>query len=165
MATPRLAELPPSQSGWVEIDTQRQRLRWWQGKEVNYECAISTGVAGVGQQEGSGQTPLGWHYVRASIGKGLPDNAVFRGRRWTGEVFSPELATNYPERDWILTRIMWLCGLERGVNRGADVDSQRRYIYLHPPAKSRFTLPVCTRPTRYAGLVALSPLPGVLPEF
>ena len=45
MATPRLAELPPSQSGWVEIDTQRQRLRWWQGKEVNYECAISTGVA------------------------------------------------------------------------------------------------------------------------
>ena len=58
MATPRLAELPPSQSGWVEIDTQRQRLRWWQGKEVNYECAISTGVAGVGQQEGSGQTPL-----------------------------------------------------------------------------------------------------------
>ena len=125
MATPRLAELPPSQSGWVEIDTQRQRLRWWQGKEVNYECAISTGVAGVGQQEGSGQTPLGWHYVRASIGKDLPDNAVFRGRRWTGEVFSPELATNYPERDWILTRIMWLCGLERGVNRGADVDSQR----------------------------------------
>ncbi|WP_311065477.1 L,D-transpeptidase [Halomonas sp. DWK9] len=131
METPKLAELPPSQTGWIEIDTQQQRLRCWQGKEVSYECEVSTGLAGVGQEEGSGRTPLGWHYVRAAIGKGLPDNAVFRGRRWTEEVFSPELAARFPTRDWILTRILWLCGLERGRNRGGNVDSQRRYIYLH----------------------------------
>ncbi|WP_404466139.1 L,D-transpeptidase [Vreelandella aquamarina] len=135
METPRLAELPPTHSEWIEIDAQQQRLRCWQGREVRYECDVSTGLAGVGQQEGSGQTPLGWHYVRAAIGKGLPDNAVFRGRRWTEEVFSPELASRFPKRDWILTRILWLCGLECGVNRGGNVDSQRRYIYLHgtPP--------------------------------
>lgn len=93
--------------------------------------AISSGAAGIGQQEGSGQTPLGWHYVRAAIGAGLPPGTVFRGRRPTGEVFDAALATDHPGRDWILTRILWLCGLERGVNRGANVDSQRRYIYLH----------------------------------
>ncbi|RUR40700.1 L,D-transpeptidase [Vreelandella populi] len=135
MRTPTLAELPPSQDGWVEIDIEQQKLRWWQGREMLFECDISSGEAGVGQQEGSGRTPHGWHYVRASIGDGLPENVVFRGRRWTGEVFSEALASAHPERDWILTRILWLCGLEKGVNRGGQVDSQRRYIYLHgtPP--------------------------------
>ncbi|KFC51204.1 hypothetical protein DK37_23525 [Halomonas sp. SUBG004] len=131
MKTPKLAELPPTHGGWIEIDTQRQRLCWWQGNDIQHECTISTGLAGAGQEEGSGQTPLGWHYVRASIGQGCPDNAVFRGRRWTGEVYSPTLSASFPKRDWILTRILWLCGLERGVNRGGNVDSQRRYIYLH----------------------------------
>src|SRR5690606_15661971 len=92
---------------------------------------VSTAQVGVGQREGSGCTPLGWHYVRAAIGNGQPAGAVFCGRRPTGEVYSEALAETYPQRDWILTRILWLCGLERGVNRGGDVDSQRRYIYLH----------------------------------
>lgn len=135
MQTPRLADLPPVEGGWMEIDIQAQRLRWWQGSELKHECAVSTGKAGVGQEEGSGRTPLGWHYVRAAIGDGLPEDAVFRGRRWTGEIYSAGLAADFPERDWILTRILWLCGLERGINRGGRVDSQRRYIYLHgtPP--------------------------------
>ncbi|KHJ50129.1 hypothetical protein PZ78_14730 [Vreelandella venusta] len=135
MHTPRLADLPPVDGGWMEIDTEAQRLRWWQGSALEHECAISTGKAGVGQEEGSGRTPLGWHYIRAAIGDGLPEDAVFRGRRWTGEVYSADLAVEFPERDWILTRILWLCGLERGINRGGCVDSQRRYIYLHgtPP--------------------------------
>ncbi|WP_447556198.1 L,D-transpeptidase family protein [Vreelandella sp. EE22] len=135
MPTPKLAELPPVDDPWVEIDIAAQRLRCWQGKAVVLECAVSTGENGTGQEEGSGQTPGGWHYVRASIGDDLPQNAVFRARRWTGEIFTPELAREHPERDWILTRILWLCGLERGVNRAGQVDSQRRFIYLHgtPP--------------------------------
>lgn len=131
MQTPMLADLPPPQTGWVEIDTDHQKLRWWRGREALLECDISTGEAGIGQQDGSGRTPHGWHYVRAVIGEGLPDNAVFRGRRWTGEVFTQALADANPARDWILTRILWLCGLEKGVNRGGQVDSQRRFIYLH----------------------------------
>lgn len=135
MATPDLTRLPPERGAWLEIDTRAQSLRIREGGEVVAEFPVSTGVAGTGQQEGSGQTPLGWHYVRAAIGAGQPPGTVFRGRRPTGERFSPALAAAHPGRDWILTRILWLCGLERGHNRGGDVDSQRRYIYLHgtPP--------------------------------
>lgn len=135
MPTPKLAELPPTESIWLEIDTTQQQLRCWRGPKVLHECEISSGAAGSGELDGSGKTPHGWHYIRAAIGGGLPDNAVFRGRRWTGETYSTSLADAHPERDWILTRILWLCGLEKGVNRGGQVDSQRRYIYLHgtPP--------------------------------
>ncbi|MDW5378065.1 L,D-transpeptidase [Halomonas sp. HP20-15] len=131
MRTPRLNELPPAGALWLEIDLARQSLTVWQGREALACHAISSGVAGNGQRDGSGQTPLGWHYVRAAIGGGEPPGTVFRGRRPTGEVFGPELAAAHPQRDWILTRILWLCGLERGFNRGGAVDSQRRYIYLH----------------------------------
>lgn len=135
MPTPMLQCLPPKQAPWLEIDTTCQRLSIWKGGELAAVYPVSTGLAGTGQYEGSGQTPLGWHYVRAAIGDGEPVGSVFRGRRPTGECFSAELAAAYPQRDWILTRILWLCGLEPGHNRGGDVDSQRRYIYLHgtPP--------------------------------
>ena len=53
------------------------------------------------------------------------------GRRPTGETYSPELSNQYPNRDWILTRILWLCGEEKGLNRGGNVDTMRRYIYIH----------------------------------
>lgn len=133
MPTPRLDALPPEQGPWLEIDLDAQRLTLWRGHEAVSSHAISSGVAGNGQQEGSGQTPLGWHYIRAAIGADCPRGTVFRGRRPTGEIFDPEQAV--PDRDYILTRILWLCGLEPGYNRGGDVDSQRRYIYLHgtPP--------------------------------
>ncbi|WP_445157845.1 L,D-transpeptidase family protein [Halomonas sp. E14] len=135
MRTPRLAELPPAEGVWLEIDVTRQQLICWRGEQRLEAWPVSTALAGTGQQEGSGQTPLGWHYVRAAIGGDQPVGAVFRGRRPTGETYSAELAAAHPGRDWILTRILWLCGLESGSNRGGAVDSQRRYIYLHgtPP--------------------------------
>ncbi|MCE8015346.1 L,D-transpeptidase [Halomonas sp. MCCC 1A17488] len=135
MHTPRLEALPPRDGCWFEVDIGRQCLVQWQGDRRLLEWPVSTALAGTGQREGSGCTPLGWHYVRAAIGHGQPPGTVFRGRRSTGEVYSATLAAAHPGRDWILTRILWLCGLERGINRGGDVDSQRRYIYLHgtPP--------------------------------
>lgn len=92
---------------------------------------VSTSMYGIGNQENSGKTPLGKHYIRAKIGAGCEANSVFVGRRFTGEIYSPALAAEYPERDWILTRILWLCGTEPGVNRLGKVDSMRRYIYIH----------------------------------
>jgi len=92
---------------------------------------ISTALAGVGNEENSGKTPLGRHSIRAKIGEGQPAGAVFVGRRPTGECYSDGLAQQYPERDWILTRILWLCGSEIGYNRMGQVDSMRRYIYIH----------------------------------
>ncbi len=92
---------------------------------------VSTALNGVGEQHGSGCTPGGEHYIRAMIGSGLPANTVFRARRPTGEIYSPELAASHPGRDWILSRILWLSGLEPGKNRGAGVDTFRRFIYIH----------------------------------
>ena len=92
---------------------------------------VSTAARGVGEQHGSYCTPRGKHRIRAKIGAGLPENSVFVARRPTGEMFSDNLAALYPKRDWILTRILWLSGCEPGFNRLGDVDSMRRFIYIH----------------------------------
>ncbi|MDD5267190.1 MAG: L,D-transpeptidase [Methylococcales bacterium] len=92
---------------------------------------ISTAKNGAGELMGSECTPTGWHRIRAKIGAGQPLNAVFIGRRATGEIYSAELGKQYPQRDWILTRILWLGGLEPGKNRYGKVDSTWRYIYIH----------------------------------
>ncbi|MBM3342571.1 MAG: L,D-transpeptidase [Betaproteobacteria bacterium] len=92
---------------------------------------ISTAKNGAGEQYGSNCTPRGHHVVRAKIGAGSPVNTVFVGRRPTGEIYSPELKLQFPQRDWILTRILWLSGCEVGRNRLGDVDTMRRYIYIH----------------------------------
>ena len=93
--------------------------------------SVSTARNGAGEARGSHRTPRGQHVVRARIGAGAPIAAAFRGRRPTGEVWTPELAAANPERDWILTRILWLSGTEPGHNRLGEVDSMRRYIYIH----------------------------------
>jgi L,D-transpeptidase YbiS len=92
---------------------------------------ISTATKGAGERSGSHCTPRGRHIVRAKIGAGAPLNAVFVGRRLTGEIWTPELSARYPDRDWILTRILWLSGCEVGFNRLGEVDTMRRYIYIH----------------------------------
>lgn len=95
------------------------------------EYPVSTARAGVGELSGSYQTPRGRHRIRAKIGAGQPANAVFVGRRPTGEVWTPELYEQFPGRDWILTRILWLSGCEPGRNRLGCVDTMRRYVYIH----------------------------------
>lgn len=93
--------------------------------------AISSAANGPGEAMGSGATPRGQHLVRARLGGGLPEGAVLTGRKFSGEIYSDALAKQHPERDWILSRILWLGGLEPGSNQGADVDSFRRFIYIH----------------------------------
>jgi len=93
--------------------------------------AVSTSKHGLGERNGSFCTPRGRHIVRAKIGAGMPLNTVFVRRRPTGELWSPELDLKYPGRDWMLTRILWLSGCEQGRNRLGEVDTMRRYIYIH----------------------------------
>jgi lipoprotein-anchoring transpeptidase ErfK/SrfK len=93
--------------------------------------SISTAANGVGCEKNSGCTPLGLHIIRAKIGEGAPSGSVFIGRRPTGEVCTPKLMVEFPNRDWILTRILWLSGTEVGVNRLGNVDTMQRYIYIH----------------------------------
>ncbi|HQT26618.1 MAG TPA: L,D-transpeptidase [Burkholderiales bacterium] len=92
---------------------------------------VSSSKYGPGEKSGSFRTPRGLHVIRAKIGKGMPINTVFVGRRPTGEIYSNALSGQFPDRDWILTRILWLCGREPGFNRFGDVDTMRRYIYIH----------------------------------
>lgn len=116
----------------IEISIQHQTLTLFDdfgGVKARY--SVSTAANGVGCEKNSGCTPLGGHIVRAKIGAGMPLNTVFVGRRPTGEILSPALAAQYPERDWMLTRIMWLSGSEIGRNRLGNVDSMQRYIYIH----------------------------------
>lgn len=92
---------------------------------------VSTATKGVGELFGSYQTPRGLHVVRAKIGANAPLGAVFSGRRPTGEIWTSRLAEQFPDRDWILTRILWLSGKQLGLNRLGNVDTMRRYIYIH----------------------------------
>lgn len=89
------------------------------------EMRISTSRFGVGQRENSQQTPLGLHRVAAKIGGGWPPGAVFKARQMCGYTWQGQ-----PEAR-IVHRILWLAGLEPGFNQGGEVDSYRRYIYLH----------------------------------
>ncbi len=116
----------------IEIDVGAQRLMAYdRHAKLVFDRRISTAKRGVGEQLGSECTPRGHHVIRAKIGFGCPPNTVFEARRPTGEMYSPQLRRRYPDRDWILTRILWLSGTEPGLNRLGVVDTMRRYIYIH----------------------------------
>lgn len=89
---------------------------------------VSTAVRGAGNRRNSLQTPLGRHRIKAMIGEGMPVYTAFIGREPVG-MFDYETCS--PERDWILTRILWLDGTEPGKNRRGAVDTKSRYIYIH----------------------------------
>lgn len=114
----------------VSLAEQRLRLLDNQGNIVK-DYSVSTARNGAGERNGSECTPRGRHVVRARVGGGCPVNTVFKGRRPTGEIYSAALRRQYPGRDWILTRILWLSGLEPGFNRLGEVDTMRRFIYIH----------------------------------
>ena len=116
----------------IQIDIPSQTLSLFgQDGACIRRYSVSTARNGAGEASGSFCTPRGRHIIRARIGAGAPLGAAFRGRRPTGEVWTPELAAANPGRDWILTRILWLSGTEPGHNRLGEVDSMRRYIYIH----------------------------------
>ncbi len=115
----------------IEIDIAGQTLTLFEGEAERNSYSISTARNGPGERRGSFCTPRGEHVIRALIGAGAPPDTVFVGRRPTGEIYSADLAARFPGRDWILTRILWLSGCEPGKNRLGDVDTMRRYIYIH----------------------------------
>lgn len=115
----------------IEISLADQCLRWSAPGAGAKDYPVSTAANGPGEMHGSGCTPRGWHRVRARIGQDAPPGSVFIARRPTGEIFDASLARREPDRDWILTRILWLSGEEPGRNRLGQVDSMRRFIYIH----------------------------------
>ena len=148
----------------IIINIALQQLTLQSNERVIRQYSISSAKKGVGEQQGSEQTPRGHHIVRAKIGANLPINTVFKARRPTGEIYSAELAEQSPNRDWILTRILWLSGCEVGKNRGGNCDTMRRYIYIHgTPDSEPMGIPashgcIRMRNTDLAELFTLTPL-------
>jgi len=130
----------PASTIYISISAQTLQLK--HENAVEFECKISSAKKGVGEINGSECTPGGWHYIRAKIGDGQPVNSVFLGRRPTGEIYKPGMRSEHPHRNWILTRILWLCGMEPGFNRLGNLDTMRRYIYIHGcPDEDSFAQP------------------------
>ena len=115
----------------IEVHIPTQKLIVFENDKIIREYSVSTAKNGAGEQMGSEQTPRGLHVIRAKVGANCVPNTVFLKRRPTGEIYSSALRDQFPDRDWMLTRILWLCGLEKHKNRFGKVDSMRRKIYIH----------------------------------
>lgn len=115
----------------VIIDIKKQKLQLFDNKNLIKSYLVSTAKKGTGEENGSEKTPCGQHIIRAKIGAAAKPNTIFVARRPTGEIYKPELRVQFPDRDWILTRILWLSGLEVGKNRLNNVDTFRRFVYIH----------------------------------
>lgn len=115
----------------IEVDIAKQTMQVFAKDKLIKDYLVSTAKNGAGEVRDSFQTPRGKHIIRAKIGSGEPANSVFVQRRPTGEIYSLPMREQFPHRDWILTRILWLSGLEVGKNRLGNVDTMRRYIYIH----------------------------------
>lgn len=136
-AAPKVFAIKPT-ANWLKVSVSQQRLYLLSalGEQLN-SWPISTAKNGLGEINGSGCTPRGWHKIKLKIGAGANSHAVFIARRPTGEIYTPELAVNTPNRDWILGRILWLTGLESGKNRGGQQDTLKRFIYFHGTPESQ----------------------------
>ena len=115
----------------INISIKNQRLNLINDNQLVKSYLISTALKGIGQKKDSFQTPIGLHYIRAKIGKGLPALSILESRRPTGEIWSKDNKGLEPNHDWILSRIMWLSGKEFGINRLGNSDTMQRYIYIH----------------------------------
>jgi len=120
-----------NQDKHIEVNISKQTLRLFEGNDLIKQYTISTAKNGPGEQMDSECTPRGKHLIREKIGAGCEANTIFVGREASGEMYHPELREQFPDRDWILTRILWLSGCEEGKNKGGNVDSYDRYIYIH----------------------------------
>ena len=119
----------------LTINIAQQTLTVYKQHNTIAHYSVSTAKNGIGSQQDSGCTPLGQHIIAEKIGGNAPSHAVFIGRIATGEIYNTELGQLNPERDWILSRILWLSGLEEGANKGSNsqggCDTYQRYIYIH----------------------------------
>lgn len=117
------------------VDVSEQRLRLYRRGETVGEWPVSTSKYGIGNRQNSERTPLGVHRIARKIGAGAPPGTLFKARRDTGRTVEILKDDRAADGDYVTTRILWLEGLEPGVNQGPGVDSFQRYIYIHGTAE------------------------------
>ena len=116
----------------IKISISEQKLFLYRDDaSLEKSFIVSSALKGTGQNKNSFCTPLGRHKVRAKIGENMPIYSQFVGRRPTGKIWNPSMSLSNPKEDWILTRIIWLSGLEVGFNRLGNQDTMQRFIYIH----------------------------------
>ena len=115
----------------IEISISNQVLTLYKKKSIIKRYSVSTAKKGAGEIMNSECTPRGEHVIAEKIGEEAEENSVFVGRVQTDESYDLQLRKLQPNRDWILTRILWLKGIEDGKNKGSGLDSYERYIYIH----------------------------------
>lgn len=117
---------------WILVSLASQTLTLFDANGLPvYSYPVSTSRYGAGSTENSYQTPLGWHRVCDKIGDNADPHTIIYHREVTPWRYTPELHQTWPDKDWILARILWLCGLEPGKNQGPGIDSHDRAIYIH----------------------------------
>lgn len=114
---------------WVDVNSQT--LFVCEAGQVVRRFPVSTALNGTGCQEGSFQTPVGLHQISEKIGDGVQPGTIFKGRQATGVLAEIELTDRDSGRDDITSRILWLAGMQMGINQGEGVDSHARCIYIH----------------------------------
>ena len=116
---------------FIIVDASDQRLYLFERNQLKFEFPVSTSAVGVGSAEGSNRTPLGLHRIAEKFGDGEPIGMIFKARQPTGKLAAIQTKPIKGDGDDVTTRIMWLQGMQPGVNEGKGVDSHARYIYIH----------------------------------
>ena len=121
----------PTQNCYLIIDISDQLLYLFENDTCIISFPISSSKYGIGNQSGSNKTPLGLHCIARKIGSKVPYGGIIKGRKFTGEIAEIYTDKTDSPKDVITTRILWLKGLEQGINRDGKIDSYNRYIYIH----------------------------------
>ena len=113
------------------VSVKSQKMYHIINNKVVKTFIISTAEKGIGNIKHSDQTPLGLHIVKEKHGDNTPLNGRMIGRIFYGQISTIYNDTSRSKTDDLTTRIMWLSGEEEGINKGGNVDSYQRYIYIH----------------------------------
>jgi lipoprotein-anchoring transpeptidase ErfK/SrfK len=120
-----------AESAHIEVDISEQRLYLIENSLIKASYPISTSKYGEGSIENSFKTPLGKHSIKEMIGEEAEINTIFTSRINTKRSATIIDQFEDTDNDYVTSRIMWLDGEEDGLNKGGNVDSFRRYIYIH----------------------------------
>lgn len=132
-ANPKKKDTPEKKMNIFSIETKlsEQKLYVMRDNQIFKQYPISSSKFGIGSEAGSNKTPLGKHIVREKIGAGAPINTIFKSRVDTKKIAQVCLEPKDTGHDYVTTRILWLEGIEEGINKGNGIDSYRRNIYIH----------------------------------
>lgn len=116
---------------FLYVSIKYQKMYLIENQKVIKKYQISTSAYGIGNKTNSNQTPLGLHTIKQKIGDNVPLGGLFYSREYSGRIAKVLVEQEKSKTDDVTSRILWLHGEETGINRGRDVDSYKRYIYIH----------------------------------